>query len=885
VGLRAAFAAVLLIVIAAAAATGTPGDLLNPVGTSFGLRAEAAEPFPALQGGAAVGELKRRGLYESLVGAMRGTRGKSKAVMAPDAVAQQAYLKASNTQANDFFGYSVAVSGDTAVVGAFGEASSATGVNGDQSNNSLVEAGAAYVFVRSGGVWSQQAYLKASNPDAGDSFGFAVAVSGDTIVVGASSESSNATGVNGDQSNNSAFSSGAAYVFARTGGVWSQQAYLKASNTDSLDGFGYSVAVSGETVVVGAFGEGSNATGVNGNQANNSASASGAVYVFTRTGGTWSQQAYLKASNTGTGDVFGTNVALSGDTLAVAAYGEASSSTGVNGNQGDNSAPSAGAAYIFTRTGGTWSQQAYLKASNAESSDFFGTSVAVSGNTVVVGASGERSNATGVNGDQSNNSAEGAGAAYVFVRSGAVWTQQAYLKASNTQANDFFGLYVALSGDTIVVSASGEDSTATGVNGDQSNNSGTDSGAAYVFTRSGASWSQQAYLKASNSEPLDRFGTSVSVSGDTVIVGARREDSSATGVNGDQANNAATDAGAAYVFTGAGPPLPPSVSGVVTYGTTPAGQATKFVPGVILAAVGTDMDTDTTDLSGAYFLSAFGPGPLTVTPSKSGSINGSISGLDAARVAQHVAGLITLTANQQIAGDATGNGSLSGLDAARIAQYAAGLTNPGIAGQWKFLPPSRSYPNVTGPITGENYEAILVGEVTGNWSPPFQPRPGDIAEGQETGIESKIVTAPAAPDHIDASGKHGFDRVAVELAEPGATTVGNAIEVPLRISDTTARGIVAYQFDIRFDPALLTPAEFPTNAAGTMSDGWSIVYGIQEPGRIRVVAFGTTALAGTGTLLNLRFDTTGGSARRQREVRLTALELNEGEVPSLLVNK
>jgi len=334
-----------------------------------------------------------------------------------DPIAQQAYLKASNTGAGDRFGVSVSISGDTVVVGADDEASNATGVNGNQADNSAVQSGAAYVFVRSGGSWSQQAYLKASNTGAGDRFGWSVPINGDTVVVGAYWEASNATGVNGNGADNSAFESGAAYVFVRSGGVWSQQAYLKASNTGAMDNFGYSVAISGDTVVVGAISEDSSATGVNGNQADNSASNSGAAYVFVRSGGVWSQQAYLKASNTGAGDNFGVSVSVSGDTVVVGAHGEGSNATGVNGNQADNSASGAGAAYVFVRSGGAWSQLAYLKASNTENGYFFGWSVSISGDTVVVGAYGELSNATGVNGNQLNYSAAQSGAAYVFVLS------------------------------------------------------------------------------------------------------------------------------------------------------------------------------------------------------------------------------------------------------------------------------------------------------------------------------------------------------------------------------------------------------------------------------------------------------------------------------------
>src|SRR4026208_1356817 len=174
---------------------------------------------------------------------------------------QQGYLKASNTNADDQFGQNVALAGDTLVVGAYQERSSAVGVNGDPADNSQPNAGAVYVFTRTAGLWTQQAYLKASNTNAVDGFGYSVALSGDTLVVGAPWESSNATGVNGNQSDNSALYSGAVYVFTRTAGVWTQQAYLKASNTDAGDNFGTTVTLSGETLAVGALYEASNATG------------------------------------------------------------------------------------------------------------------------------------------------------------------------------------------------------------------------------------------------------------------------------------------------------------------------------------------------------------------------------------------------------------------------------------------------------------------------------------------------------------------------------------------------------------------------------------------------------------------------------------------------
>jgi hypothetical protein len=461
---------------------------------------------------------------------------------------QQAYAKASNTGSGDNFGSSVAISGNTMVVGAPYEASAAKGINGSQTSNAASDAGAAYVFVRSGTTWKQQAYLKASNTNAGDSFGFSVAISGNTIIVGAPFEDSAATGINGNQADNSAQSAGAAYVFLRSGTTWKQQAYLKASNTKADIAFGTDVAISGNLAVVGAPAESSAATGVNGNQADTLAPFAGAAYVFGRSSTTWSQQAYVKASNTDAGDQFGTVVAISGSTVVVGAPGEASIATGVNPVGTDNSANSAGAAYVFTGSAGLWTQQAYLKASNTNTGDEFGSSIGVSGNEVVIGAIGESSAATGVNGNQSDNSLSNSGAVYAFSRTASVWTQQAYLKASNTGANDQFGSSLAFSGATAVVGAESEASRAVGVNGNQADNSMAFAGAAYVLVVSGGSWHQQAYLKASNTNANDSFGIAVAVSGDTFVAGATGEASVAKGINGSQKSNAAPDSGAAYVF-------------------------------------------------------------------------------------------------------------------------------------------------------------------------------------------------------------------------------------------------------------------------------------------------------------------------------------------------
>ena len=265
-------------------------------------------------------------------------------------------------------------------------------------------------------------YIKASNAEAGDWFGMRIALSGDgnTLAVGAGSEDSAATGVDGDQDDNTAFIAGAVYVFSRVDGVWAQQAYIKASNTEAGDRFGWSIALNGDgnTLAAGASWEDSAATGVDGDQEDNTAPGASAVYVFSRVNGVWAQQAYIKASNAEEFNMFGISIALNGDgnTLAVGAPLEHSAATGVDGDQHDNTAPWAGAVYVFSRVDGVWAQQAYIKASNAEEDDEFGDSVALSGdgNTLAAGASWEDSAATGVDGDQHDNTAPLAGAVYIY---------------------------------------------------------------------------------------------------------------------------------------------------------------------------------------------------------------------------------------------------------------------------------------------------------------------------------------------------------------------------------------------------------------------------------------------------------------------------------------
>lgn len=470
------------------------------------------------------------------------------------------YIKAGNADTEDFFGFSMALSGDgdTLAVGAFGEDSNAIGVNGDESDNSNSRAGAVYIYTRSGTNWNQQVYLKASNNDNSGQFGYSVSLSndGNNLAVGATFDNSNATGANGDQFDNSSFRSGAVYVFTRSGTTWNQQSYLKASNTDSSDSFGFSVALSGDgaTLAVGANDEESIATGVNSDQSDNSIMHAGAVYVFVRSGITWSQQAYLKASNTDEFDNFGWAVGLSsdGNTLAISAYLERSNATGVNGDQSDDSLFFAGAVYMFTRTGTVWSQQAYLKASNTARDQRFGRALSLSGDgaTLAVGALEEKSGSTGIDGDESDISIIEAGAVYVFTRTSNVWSQQAYIKASNTDSGDLFGSSVNLSsnGDTLAVGATGEDSNATGVNGDESNDFSPAYGAVYVFSRTGTIWSQLAYIKASNAGSRDVFGRSVSLSDDGMVLAVSATGEDGDGINGNMSDNSLNDAGAAYIY-------------------------------------------------------------------------------------------------------------------------------------------------------------------------------------------------------------------------------------------------------------------------------------------------------------------------------------------------
>lgn len=420
------------------------------------------------------------------------------------------------------------------------------------------------VVTPGGAVVGAVGYLKETFVEPLDHFGSSVALSADggTLAVGAPGENGGSQGVLGNPGDGSAVDAGAVFVYVRDGvGGWVFQGYVKATNTGPGDAFGVALALSadGDTLAVGARGEDSGATGVGGAQGDESASFSGAVYVYTRDdAGGWAPQAYIKATNTGTDDAFGSELALSadGNTLAVGAGGEDSDATGVDGDQGDASAPSSGAVYVYTRDGdGTWSHQSYVKATNTGAGDAFGASVALSadGSTLAVGAPDEDGDSAGV-GEPSDGFVGTSGAVYVYAReAGGAWTLQAYVKATNPGSGDRFGSRVALSADGNVLAAAApfEDGGTTGIGGNQADDGASNSGAVYLYVRDGTGvWTPAAYVKASNAEANDRFGWGLARAGDgrSLAVGAYGESSDARGVGGDQNDNTVMESGAVYLY-------------------------------------------------------------------------------------------------------------------------------------------------------------------------------------------------------------------------------------------------------------------------------------------------------------------------------------------------
>ncbi len=454
------------------------------------------------------------------------------------------YFKASNPGANDFFGYSVALSEDgrTLAVGSPDEEGSSSGVNGPENN--LLRSGAVYVYSKSGMSWEQQAYIKANNPDFVDYFGRFVSLSadGNTLAVGSMFEDGGSSDING-LDNNLLNDAGAVYIFTRTEMTWSQQAYIKPTNPGENDWFGQSVSLSsdGNTLAVGAIKEDGDAVGINGID-NNALNDTGAVYIFSRDGIAWMQQAYVKASNPNSSDYFGQSVSLSsdGNTLAIGSHFEDGSSASINGID-NNLLENSGAVYIFSRSGAAWSQQAYVKANNPDSGDLFGNSISLSsdGNVLAVGAMKEIGRTAGID-EAINITFDNKGAVYLFGRIDTTWNQQTFFKASNPDIRGKYGASVSLTpdGNTLAVGSTNSEF-----------NNMTFVGSAYVYKRNGLVWTQQAHIKASFPDQSDEFSISVSLSadGDTMAVGAFMEDGDAIGINGEH-NNSLYNSGAVYLY-------------------------------------------------------------------------------------------------------------------------------------------------------------------------------------------------------------------------------------------------------------------------------------------------------------------------------------------------
>jgi hypothetical protein len=439
-------------------------------------------------------------------------------------IAQHVYAKASNTGNRDRFGTSVAIWGDVLVVGAPYEDSGPSNGSGAPGDDSHEDSGAAYVFRRTGSSWRQEALLKSSDadssigfghsvaiwdativvtrvgvvgavyvfrnsgqgwmeeafllptqPDLYDQFGASVALHGDTLAVAAPREDSSATGIDGDPSLNDKTDSGAVYIFQRTDAGWGQAAYIKASNTGAYDEFGRGLALWQDTLAVGAPFEDSSSTGINGPQNDEGAVDSGAVYLFQRNAGAWTQTAYIKALNTSASRKFGARLALWEDRLAVGS----------------------GAVYIFDRMDGSWAETVAIEPSEfgLPPGEGFGTSIALWREFLAVGAPSNDSAATGINGDAFNEDALNSGAAYLFHHNGDSWVLDAFIKASNPSPGgpglglsppygDYFGEALGLSEGALVLGAWGEDSGATGLDtgpASQDDNNVTDSGAVYIF--------------------------------------------------------------------------------------------------------------------------------------------------------------------------------------------------------------------------------------------------------------------------------------------------------------------------------------------------------------------------------------------------------------------
>jgi uncharacterized delta-60 repeat protein len=308
------------------------------------------------------------------------------------------------------------------------------------------------------------------------------------------------------------------------------------------------------------------------------------------------------------------------------------------------------------------------------------------------------------------------------------------------------------------------------------------------------------------------------------------------------------------------PTATPSISGMVTYANSIGSPAQRFVSGVTVTGTGSStVSTATLYPDGTYVLRGFGSGAYTITLSKGGATNGSITSFDAAKIAQHASGGTALTGNQFIAADVSGNGSVTSFDAGQIARYVAGVAGAGSTANWIFSPASRTYPSVSGNIAVENYSALLMGEVSGNWT-NSAARPVDGMRG--------------------VAGDTAAKSVQVQL--PGiAVPTQKAIIIPVTVKGAADKGIVAYEFDLRYDPKVLQPMSVPVDVSRTASRRLSAVTNPIEPGLLRVVIYGPAVINEDGVLVNLKFAAVG-AACSITPLTFDRIIFNEGE-PSVIV--
>jgi len=475
------------------------------------------------------------------------------------------FFKASNSQFDNlFFGYSVKVSADgsTMAVGGYGEASTSTGID-SVPNQAGTDRGAVYIFRLVEKTWTQQAYIKSSiNVSDGAMFGWTISLSadGNTLAVGAHGDRHSNTGINSTPQPADLERVGAAFVYKFDGTSWSEHTILKPPLNTVGQQFGYSVSLSddGTSLAVSANNESSSTSGINAAPADTLVGEAGAVFMYRFDGTNWSQQAYIKPSfvefSSFINDHFGESVALSadGNTLAVGVVDESSDTSGINPLT-NNLDASTGAAYIFRYDGSNWYEQAFIKASVSRHKAYFGASVALSddGNTLAVGAPYEDSGTAGINTTPDFLTGNDNGAAYIFRFNGADWTEQAYIKASNSDFSDDFGRSVDLNGDgnALIVGASQEDGSDYFFNPND-NNDYFNPGAAYLYLFEAGNWSENVHIKSPIPDDAEFFGTCVSISSDgkTIAIGAYLEASSAVGIDGDKFNNDAFGTGAVYVY-------------------------------------------------------------------------------------------------------------------------------------------------------------------------------------------------------------------------------------------------------------------------------------------------------------------------------------------------